>query len=68
MRERFAGESGIEDSLDLAELLVKQGTLTEFQARRLLRGKKTLNLGRYALIDNVAKGAGVVAYSKRGTA
>ena len=46
-----------DDSLGLAELLVEQGTLTEFQARRLLKGKKTLSFGRYALIDHVAKGA-----------
>jgi serine/threonine-protein kinase len=57
VRDRFGHVTDYEDSLDLAELLVEQGTLTEFQARRLLGGKKTLSLGRYALIDHVAKGS-----------
>ena len=57
VRDRYVDASPIDDSLVLAELLVEQGTLTEFQARRLLRGKKTLTLGRYTLIDNIAKGA-----------
>ena len=57
VRDRFVHMKEFDDSLDLAELLVEQGTLTEFQARRLLKGKKTLSLGRYALIDHIAKGA-----------
>jgi eukaryotic-like serine/threonine-protein kinase len=57
VRDRFVHMTDFDDSLNLAELLVEQGTLTEFQARRLLKGKKTLSLGRYALIDHVAKGA-----------
>jgi eukaryotic-like serine/threonine-protein kinase len=57
VRDRFAHVTAGDDSLDLAELLLEQGTLTEFQARRLLNGKKTLSLGRYALVDHLAKGA-----------
>ena len=33
-----------------------EGTLTEFQARRLLWGKKRLSFGRYALLDSIGKG------------
>jgi serine/threonine-protein kinase len=57
IRDRFVHVTNADNSLELAEGLVKQGTLTEFQARRLLKGTKTLTFGRYALIDNVAKGA-----------
>ena len=35
----------------------RDGTLTEFQARRLLRGKKGLNFGRYALLDHLGQGS-----------
>ena len=45
------------DSLALAHQLVDEGTLTEFQARRLLRGKKRLAFGRYALLDNIGQGS-----------
>ncbi len=34
-----------------------EGTLTEFQARRLLSGKKGLAFGRYALLDHIGQGA-----------
>jgi hypothetical protein len=57
VRDRFVDTAALNNSLTLAERLVEQGTITEFQARRLLRGKKTLTLGRYTLIDNIAKGA-----------
>jgi serine/threonine-protein kinase len=57
VRDRFVHVTDADDSLELAEWLVERGTLTEFQARRLLKGKKALCLGRYALIDHVAKGA-----------
>ena len=46
-----------EDSLALAHQLIAEGTLTEFQARRLLRGKKGLAFGRYALLDRIGQGA-----------
>ena len=45
------------DSLALAHQLIEEGTLTEFQARRLLRGKKSLAFGRYALLDHIGQGA-----------
>ena len=41
----------------LAQRLVEEGTLTEFQARRLLKGKKSLSFGRYALLDHIGQGA-----------
>jgi serine/threonine-protein kinase len=47
----------LDSSLAVAERLVKEGTLTEFQARRLLQGKKSLAFGRYALIDHIGQGA-----------
>ena len=46
VRDRFANRNGVENSVALARLLVREGTLTEFQARRLLKGKKTLSFGR----------------------
>ena len=47
----------LDDSLALAHQLIEEGTLTEFQARRLLRGKKSLAFGRYALLDHIGQGA-----------
>ncbi len=45
VQDRFARPDGsVDDSLALAHQLVEDGTLTEFQARRLLRGKKSLAL------------------------
>ena len=51
----------------LARQLVDEGTLTEFQARRLLKGKKGLAFGRYALVDHIGQGRGAGS-SRRGTA
>ena len=45
------------DSLKLANQLVKDGLLTRFQARRLVKGKKSLEFGRYALLDHIGQGA-----------
>ncbi len=42
----------------LAEYLVKQGTLTEFQAERILNGKSAgLVLGPYVLLDAIGQGS-----------
>jgi serine/threonine protein kinase len=57
VQERFIRRPGLGDSLALARELVDEGTLTEFQARRLLRGKKSLAFGRYALLDHIGQGA-----------
>src|SRR5262249_20355912 len=45
------------DSLAMASQLIAEGTLTDFQARRILRGKRGLVLGRYVLLDRVGVGA-----------
>jgi serine/threonine-protein kinase len=47
----------LDDPSALARHLVKEGTLTAFQARRLLKGKKRLVFGRYILLDHVGQGA-----------
>jgi serine/threonine protein kinase len=57
VHDRFAHGRKLDDSLALAHELVGEGTLTEFQARRLLKGKKSLSFGRYALLDHVGQGA-----------
>jgi eukaryotic-like serine/threonine-protein kinase len=57
VQDRFVPTSALDDPLALAKTLVDQGTLTEFQARRLLRGKGGLTFGRYALVDHVGQGA-----------
>ena len=46
-----------DDSLALARELVDEGTLTEFQARRLLKGKRGFAFGRYVLLDQIGQGA-----------
>jgi serine/threonine protein kinase len=56
VRDRFGDRTDLVDSLALAHQLVDEGTLTAFQARRLLKGKKTLALGRYALLDHIGAG------------
>jgi serine/threonine-protein kinase len=56
VQERFARRPNL-DSLALAHQLIEDGTLTEFQAHRLLRGKKRLAFGRYVLLDHVGQGA-----------
>jgi serine/threonine protein kinase len=57
VQRRWVRRAGLDDSLALAQELVKEGTLTEFQARRLLKGKKDLAFGRYALVDHIGQGA-----------
>ena len=57
MRDRFVSTTAPDDSLALARQLIEEGTLTEFQARRLLKGKKGLDFGRYALLDHIGQGA-----------
>jgi serine/threonine protein kinase len=53
---RLARRAASQDSLVMAHQLIDDGTLTEFQARRLLWGKKRLAFGRYALLDSIGKG------------
>ena len=58
VRGGLAAEREFEDATALAEQLVQQGNLTEFQARRLLVGKsKGLVFGRYILLDRLGTGA-----------
>jgi serine/threonine-protein kinase len=57
VRERFARWADLDDSLGLAHRLIEEGTITEFQARRLIEGKKELSFGRYALLDHIGQGA-----------
>jgi eukaryotic-like serine/threonine-protein kinase len=58
VRECLVQDGQLQDSSVLAERLVKQGRLTEFQARRLLVGKaKSLVFGRYVLLDRLGIGA-----------
>jgi eukaryotic-like serine/threonine-protein kinase len=55
--DRFVQGTGPSASTALAVQLVKEGMLTEFQARRLLGGKKSLVFGRYLLLDHIGIGA-----------
>jgi eukaryotic-like serine/threonine-protein kinase len=59
VRDRFKErrDNDLGDSRALARQLVADGTLTEFQARRLLKGKKGLSFGRYALVDQIGQGS-----------
>ncbi len=57
VRDRFAQKTERLDSLAIAHQLIDEGSLTEFQARRLLRGKKPVAFGRYTLVDNLGRGA-----------
>ena len=57
VQERFASRTNLGDSLALAHELITDGTLTEFQARRLLWGKKRLGLGRCTFVDHLGRGA-----------
>jgi len=58
IRDCLAQNGQLQDSAALAEWLVKQGRLTEFQARRLQVGKaKSLVFGRYVLLDRLGIGA-----------
>lgn len=54
-KQRWASRG--DDSLAMARQLVADGTLTEYQARRLLKGKKGLSFGRYALLEQIGQGA-----------
>jgi serine/threonine protein kinase len=57
VQARIVPRTGPGDSVALAHQLIADGTLTEFQARRLLRGKKDLTFGRYTLLDHIGQGA-----------
>jgi serine/threonine-protein kinase len=58
VRDCLVQDRQLQDSCVLAERLVKQGRLTEFQARRLLVGKaESLVFGRYVLLDRLGIGA-----------
>ena len=57
VRDRFGHGTANIDSLNLANQLVKEGLLTRFQGRRLVKGKKSLEFGRYALLDHIGQGA-----------
>ena len=65
VRDRFAHRTGRREALAIAQQLVEAGTLTEFQAHRLLRGKRSLDFGRYLLLDNVGRGARGRVYKAR---
>jgi eukaryotic-like serine/threonine-protein kinase len=57
VQARFVDTTVDDDSSCLARQLIEEGTLTEFQARRLLKGKKSLALGRYTLLEHLGQGA-----------
>jgi serine/threonine-protein kinase len=58
VRDRLVQDPGLQDPGALAEQLIEQGSLTEFQARRLLLGKsRGLVFGRYILLDRLGIGA-----------
>jgi len=57
VQDRFVHRTNLDNSLALAHQLIDEGALTKFQARRLLRGKKSLALGRYVLLDHISPGA-----------
>jgi eukaryotic-like serine/threonine-protein kinase len=57
VRDRYVRTTVLDNSSALAQQLIDDGTLTEFQARRLLKGTKSLSFGRYALLDHIGKGA-----------
>jgi serine/threonine-protein kinase len=58
VRERLVNGGELQDPGALAEQLIEQGSLTEFQARRLLLGKsRGLVFGRYVLLDRLGIGA-----------
>ena len=44
------------DAVELADILVKQGLLTSWQAGQLLAGRTALLLGNYALMDVLGRG------------
>ncbi len=58
VRGALPGELGADDSAALAQWLVERGSLSEFQAHRLLVGKaQSLLFGRYLLVDRLGVGA-----------
>jgi serine/threonine protein kinase len=57
VQDRFVNRTDPDDSLALARELVDEGTLTEFQARLLLKGKRGFAFGRYVLLDQIGQGA-----------
>ena len=57
VQDRFESTTAPDDSLSLACQLVEEGTITQFQARRLLKGKRGFNFGRYVLLDHIGQGA-----------
>jgi serine/threonine-protein kinase len=57
LRLRLASGEAMDDASTLARRLVDGGELTAFQARRLLRGKAGLVLGRYVLLERIGQGA-----------
>jgi serine/threonine-protein kinase len=65
VQDRFALRMGVEGPLAMAHELVHEGTLTKFQARRLLIGKKGLTFGRYTLLDQVGRGSRGHVYKAR---
>jgi eukaryotic-like serine/threonine-protein kinase len=65
VQERYGDWTAPGAALAMAHELVDEGTLTEFQARRLLRGKKGLDFGRYLLLDDIGRGARGRVYKAR---
>ncbi len=57
VQDRYGRTTVLDDSLAMAHQLIEDGTLTKFQARRLLKGKKGLSFGRYVLLDHIGQGA-----------
>ncbi len=56
LERRYIRRTGSDDAMGLARQLIYEGALTEFQARRLLKGKKRLDFGRYLLVDHIGQG------------
>ena len=56
VQRRYVRRTGSDDGVALARQLVYEGTITEFQARRLLRGRKRFDFGRYVLVDHIGQG------------
>jgi serine/threonine-protein kinase len=54
-----------DDAGILARRLVREGLVTSFQARRLLKGKRGLVVGRYILLDLIGQGARGRVYKAR---
>jgi serine/threonine-protein kinase len=65
VQNRFAPRTGLDDPVAMAHELVHEGTLTKFQARRLLNGKKGLSFGRYTLLDQIGRGSRGHVYKAR---